>query len=89
MINYWIKDKTRQEIITKTLIRNKGNFELFANYFNLMDELDCSKRTIISRLKQITETAMVIEQNEVNHTLCTRAENKEIVYCLNPLKSNA
>lgn len=35
--NYWIKDQTRQEIITKTLIPNKGNFELFASYFNLMD----------------------------------------------------
>ncbi len=54
----------------------------------LTDELDCSKRTIISRLKQITDTAIVIEQNEVNHTLCTRAQNKEIVYYLNPLKSN-
>lgn len=37
MTNYWIKDETRQEIITKTLIPNKGNFELFASYFNLMD----------------------------------------------------
>jgi hypothetical protein len=54
----------------------------------LTEELDCSKRTIIIRLKQITDTAIVIEQNEVNHTLCTRAENKEIVYYLNPLKSN-
>lgn len=35
--NYWIKDETRQEIITKTLIPSKGNFEIFANYFNLMD----------------------------------------------------
>ena len=35
--NYWIKDETRQEIITKTLIPNKGNFELFTSYFNLMD----------------------------------------------------
>ncbi|WHF52507.1 hypothetical protein QGN23_04310 [Chryseobacterium gotjawalense] len=37
MTNYWIKNETRQEIITKTLIPNKGNFELFASYFNLMD----------------------------------------------------
>ena len=37
MLNYWIQDETRQEIITKTLIPNKGNFELFASYFNLMD----------------------------------------------------
>lgn len=42
MKNYWIKDETRQEIITKTLIPNKGNFELFANYFNLMDAKDLS-----------------------------------------------
>ena len=54
----------------------------------LTEELDCSKRTIISRLKQITDNTMVIEQNEVNHTLCTRPANKEIVYYLNPLKSN-
>lgn len=37
MKNYWVKDQTRQEIITKTFIPNKGNFELFASYFNLMD----------------------------------------------------
>jgi|SRR5690606_22562388 len=37
MTNYWIKDETRREIITKTLIPNKGDFELFASYFNLMD----------------------------------------------------
>ena len=35
--NYWIKDATRQEIITKTAIPNKGNFKLLANYFNLID----------------------------------------------------
>jgi len=36
--NYWIKDQTRQEIITKTQIPNKENFNLFANYYNLMDK---------------------------------------------------
>ena len=36
-LNYWKKGESRQEIITKTLIPNKGNFELFASYFNLMD----------------------------------------------------
>lgn len=35
--NYWIKDQTRQEIITKTPIPNNGNFNLFANYYNLLD----------------------------------------------------
>jgi len=38
MTNYWIKDKTRQEVITKTQIPNKENFNLFANYYNLMDK---------------------------------------------------
>ncbi|NCO64765.1 MAG: hypothetical protein GW839_14540 [Flavobacteriales bacterium] len=35
--NYWTKDQTRQEIITKTQIPNNGNFNIFANYYNLMD----------------------------------------------------
>ena len=36
--NYWIKDDTRKEIITKTQIPNEGNFNLFACYFNLLDK---------------------------------------------------
>lgn len=36
--NYWIKDPTRKEIITKTQIPNAGNFEFFATYYNLMDK---------------------------------------------------
>lgn len=36
--NYWIKDQTRKEAITKTQIPNAGNFDLFANYYNLMDK---------------------------------------------------
>lgn len=36
----------------------------------LIEELDCSKRTIISRLKQIADSAVVIEQNKENYTLC-------------------
>jgi hypothetical protein len=36
--NYWTKDQTRQEIITKTKIPNKLNFTFFANYYNLMDK---------------------------------------------------
>jgi len=38
MINFWIKDSTRQEIITKKPISSKANFKLFATYFNLMDK---------------------------------------------------
>lgn len=37
MTNFWIKDQTRQEIITKTQIPNIGNFNIYANYYNLMD----------------------------------------------------
>ena len=37
-INYWTKDQTRQEIITKTQIPNKENFKFFANYYNLIDK---------------------------------------------------
>jgi hypothetical protein len=37
MTKFWIKDQTRQEIITKTQIPNKSNFLIYANYYNLMD----------------------------------------------------
>lgn len=36
--NYWIKDQKRSKVITKTHIPNKGNFDFFATYFNLMDK---------------------------------------------------
>ncbi len=35
--NFWIKDQTRQEIITKTQIPNDGNYTIYANYYNLID----------------------------------------------------
>ena len=35
---HWLKDLTRQEIIIKTQISNKGNFGIYANYYNLMDK---------------------------------------------------
>jgi hypothetical protein len=37
MNNYWIKDQSRREIITKTQIPNKGKFKIYANYYNLID----------------------------------------------------
>lgn len=37
MKSYWIKDESRQQIITKTPIPNKGNFKVYANYYNLFD----------------------------------------------------
>lgn len=54
--NYWIKDETRQEIITKTLMPNKGNFNLFATYYNLIDvkglglQLNCNTGFEIEKL---------------------------------------
>ena len=38
MTNYWTKDQTRQEIITKTRIPNQAGFELFGTYYNFMDK---------------------------------------------------
>ena len=38
MKNYWIKDPTRSKIITKTKIANEMNFNLFANYYNILDK---------------------------------------------------
>lgn len=37
MKSYWIKDESRQQIITKTPIPNKGNFKVYANYYNFID----------------------------------------------------
>jgi len=36
--SYKIKDQIRQEIITKTRIPSKGNFNLYGNYYNLIDK---------------------------------------------------
>lgn len=38
VINYWTRDKSRKEIITKNLIPNAGDFDLYATYYNLMDK---------------------------------------------------
>ena len=42
MNNYWTKDHTRKEIITKTQIPNKRNFNIYANYYNLIDQIGLS-----------------------------------------------
>ena len=56
----------------------------------LTEQLDCSKRTIISRLKQIIENQVpVIGEDETHFELCTRVDSKEIIYELKPLKSMA
>lgn len=85
-LNYWIKDETRQEIITKTLIPNKGNFELFANYFNLMDakglsfqfkensELQAEKLFIINGFEYF-----VLQHEKFNELLILPNKNIEIL----------
>jgi len=56
MNNYWIKDPTRQEIITKTQMPNKGNFGIYANYYNLIDvkgigfQLSCNTALEVEKL---------------------------------------
>lgn len=56
MKNYWIKDQTRREVITKTQIPNKGNFNLFATYYNLIDvkglglQLSCNAGIEVEKL---------------------------------------
>ena len=35
--DFWKKDYSRKEVITKIQIPNKGNFKIYANYYNLMD----------------------------------------------------
>lgn len=30
--NYWIKDQTLKQVITKTKIPNKNNYGIYANY---------------------------------------------------------
>ena len=52
----------------------------------LTDQLNCSKRTIVIRLKQIIDAQLPIVQNTVNCTLCTRADGKELIYYLSPMK---
>lgn len=36
--NYWVKKEAYKEVLTKTLIPNKGNFSLMAYHFNAMDK---------------------------------------------------
>jgi hypothetical protein len=52
----------------------------------LTEQLDCGKRTVIIRLKQIIDSQLPITQNMVNCSLCTRTEGKELIYYLNPIK---
>jgi|SRR5690554_45308 len=86
MINYWIKDETRQEIITKTQIPNKGNFEFFATYFNLMDAKGLSfhlnEKTNIQTDKLVRKNSfeyLVLQHENFNEFVVLPNKNIEIL----------
>lgn len=86
MTNYWLKDETRQEIITKTLIPNKGNFELFATYFNLMDckglSFQFKENTELLAEKLFIKNGFeyfVLQHDNFNELLILPNENLEIL----------
>ncbi|MEY5048350.1 MAG: hypothetical protein RLZZ175_1709 [Bacteroidota bacterium] len=80
--NFWIKDHTRSEVITKTQIPNKNNFEIFACYFNFMDEKGLSvhftKKTKIATDKLFTKNNFqyfIFEHDNVKELLILPNEN--------------
>jgi hypothetical protein len=73
------------DLLSQFLTEPKSRQELIEI---LTDQLDCSKRTVIIRLKQILDAQLPIVQNGVNYTFCTRTEGKELLYYLNPTKSS-
>ena len=80
--NYWVKDATRSEIITKTRIPNKNNFEIFGCYFNMMDKKGLSVHlnpsTKIETEKLFTKNNFqyfVLEHNNVKELLILPNEN--------------
>lgn len=86
MTNYWIKDPTRSEVITKTQISNKGNFEFFATYFNLMDKkglaLTLSENPIIEKNRLFIKNGfeyIVLQYENCNEFLVLPNENLEVL----------
>ncbi len=86
MTNYWIKDQTRSEIITKTQIPNKGNFSLFATYFNLIDvkglglQLSCNKGFEVEKLyRKGGFEYLVLEHNNQKELFILPNKNIEIL----------
>lgn len=84
--NYWIKDPTRREIIAKTQIPSKANFNLFATYFNLMDKkglaLTLSDNPTIEKDKLFTKNRfqyIILSFNDMNEFMVVPNENIEIL----------
>ena len=76
MTNYWIKDESRKEIITKTLIPNNGNFELFASYFNLMDSKGLSFH-VIENIE--IESEKLFSKNGFQYIILKHSDFKEFI----------
>lgn len=86
MSYYWKKDITRKEVITKTQIPNKGNFDFFATYFNLMDKkglsLQLTENPIIEKNKLFTKNGfeyILLQLDGLNEFLVLPNENLEIL----------
>lgn len=91
-INYWIKDTTRNEIITKTQIPNKNNFGLFACYFNLMDKkglaLQLGKKSNIEKEKLFVKNGFeyfVFEHENFKELMVL--PNEQIISCTEKIVS--
>ncbi|MFN8438065.1 MAG: hypothetical protein U0V72_10515 [Cytophagales bacterium] len=98
--NYWIKDSTRSQIITKTQIPNQNNFSLFGCYFNFMDERGLSfhldEKTDIETDKLFTKNNFqyfVLEHDNVKELLILPNENlvgytEKLISKIDSCKSN-
>lgn len=82
MTNYWIKDTTRTEVITKTQIPNRNNFKLLACYFNLMDKkglaFQLSKNSEIEKEKLFVKNGFeyfVFEHDNLKELMVLPNEN--------------
>ena len=71
-INYWKKDTNCTKIITQTQILNKGNFKIYANYYNFIDlkglGLQLSSNSNIEVLKLFRKNGfeyIVLEHDEL------------------------
>lgn len=75
-VNYWIKDSTLSQIITKTQINNQNNFSLFGCYFNFMDERGLS---IYLDEKTDIETDILFTKNNFQYFVLENDNVKELL----------
>lgn len=78
---YWLKDSSRKEVITKTQIPNKGNFKLFACFFNLIDKIGLSLQ--LSKHAEI-EKEKLFNKNGFEYFTLEYGGLKELMILPNP-----